>query len=201
MGSSTLRKRAAKMSPEMRKRQLLEAAISVFADKGIDGAKHADIAKHAGVSVPTTFAYFPTRDELIRAVLDEVAEVIIDTCLRPFLHGGSVRDRLQQTGQALVRLAKSDPDPVKVWVMWTAYFGEPYFELSLAFEKETSGLLCELIMSGASQPPPEDLVERTLLIIGTSRLVAQHAIRQDAEEGLERLINSVTDFALDFSTS
>lgn len=179
------------MTPELRRRQLLLTAVSVFAQKGIDGARHADIAKAAGVSVPTTFTYFPTRDELVRAVLAEVRQFILDGALNPFLHGGDIEERLWRSGRALISLARSDPDHMKVWIMWSAYFGEPYFELSQAFERETSDLLCEMITADSRSAPPADLRERTLLIIGVSRLVAQHAIQQDSDESLESLIGSV----------
>lgn len=179
------------MTPEMRRRQLLLTAVSVFAEKGIDGARHADIAKAASVSVPTTFAYFPTRDELVRAVLAEVRQFILEGVLNPFLHGGDTEQRLWSSGRALISLARSDPDHMKVWIMWSAYFGEPYFELSQAFERETSDLLCQMITADSRDDPPADLRERTLLIIGVSRLVAQHAIQQDSDESLESLIGNV----------
>ncbi|NVJ96548.1 MAG: TetR/AcrR family transcriptional regulator [Alphaproteobacteria bacterium] len=62
-----------RLSPEERRQQLLDAAVELFAERGIGEAKHADIAKRTGVSVATTFVYFPTREALIDAVLDEVA--------------------------------------------------------------------------------------------------------------------------------
>ena len=42
--------------------------MRVFARRGLGAARHAEIAKEAGVSVPAVFFYFPTREELVTAV-------------------------------------------------------------------------------------------------------------------------------------
>ena len=64
--------RAVQMAPDERRQQLLGIAIHVFATKGIDGARHGDVARAAGVSIPTVHAYFKTRNDLVSAVLDAV---------------------------------------------------------------------------------------------------------------------------------
>jgi AcrR family transcriptional regulator len=45
----------------------------VFAEGGLGAARHAEIAERAGVAVSTVFVYFPTREDLVRDVLDAVA--------------------------------------------------------------------------------------------------------------------------------
>ncbi len=55
--------------PEERPQQILDAALSVFAEHGIDGAKLEEIAARAGVSKGTIYLYFPSKEELFRAVI------------------------------------------------------------------------------------------------------------------------------------
>jgi AcrR family transcriptional regulator len=50
---------------------LLEAAESVFAEKGIDGARIEDIAARAGVAVGTIYNYFGDSTELLKALITE----------------------------------------------------------------------------------------------------------------------------------
>ena len=50
----------------------MDHAISVFAQRGIGRASHAEIAEREHVSVATVFNYFRTREELVDAVLSEV---------------------------------------------------------------------------------------------------------------------------------
>lgn len=55
--------------PEERPEQILDAALSVFAEHGIDAAKLEEIAARAGVSKGTIYLYFPSKEELFRAVI------------------------------------------------------------------------------------------------------------------------------------
>ena len=68
----TTRFRARRLSPTERRTQLLTCALRVFARRGLGEARHAEIAKEAGVSIPAVFFYFPTRADLVDAVLCEV---------------------------------------------------------------------------------------------------------------------------------
>lgn len=58
--------------PEERPGQILEAAIDAFAEHGIAAAKLEDIAARAGVSKGTIYLYFPSKEDLFRAVVREV---------------------------------------------------------------------------------------------------------------------------------
>ncbi len=48
--------------------EILEAALSVFAEKGFAAAKLAEIARRAGVSKAALYLYFETKEDLFRAV-------------------------------------------------------------------------------------------------------------------------------------
>jgi AcrR family transcriptional regulator len=55
--------------PEERPQQILDAALSVFAEHGIDAAKLEEIAARAGVSKGTIYLYFPSKEELFKEVV------------------------------------------------------------------------------------------------------------------------------------
>jgi AcrR family transcriptional regulator len=55
--------------PEERPRQILDAALEVFAERGLSQARLEDIAKRAGVSKGTIYLYFPNKEELFREVV------------------------------------------------------------------------------------------------------------------------------------
>ena len=61
--------------PEERPRQILEAALDVFGERGLAGARLDDIARHAGVSKGTIYLYFPNKEELFREV---VRAIVVD---------------------------------------------------------------------------------------------------------------------------
>jgi len=55
--------------PEERPRQILDAALAVFAERGLAAARLEDIAKRAGLSKGTIYLYFPNKEELFREVV------------------------------------------------------------------------------------------------------------------------------------
>src|SRR6476661_3924562 len=58
--------------PEERPRQILEAALEVFAERGLSDARLEDIAKRAGVSKGTIYLYFPNKEELFREMVRDI---------------------------------------------------------------------------------------------------------------------------------
>jgi AcrR family transcriptional regulator len=55
--------------PEARPGQILDAALEVFAARGVSAARLEDIGKRAGVSKATIYLYFPNKEELFREVI------------------------------------------------------------------------------------------------------------------------------------
>ena len=61
--------------PGERPRQILDAALEVFGERGLAGARLDDIARRAGVSKGTIYLYFPNKEELFREV---VRAIVVD---------------------------------------------------------------------------------------------------------------------------
>jgi AcrR family transcriptional regulator len=53
-----------------RRRDIIEAATSVFAQRGYHGGSLRDISKELGLSLTSLVHHFPTKSELLEAVLD-----------------------------------------------------------------------------------------------------------------------------------
>jgi AcrR family transcriptional regulator len=56
---------------QRRREQLIEAALVVFARKGVDGASVKDIARAAAVTPGLLYHYFDSKEDLVAAVLEE----------------------------------------------------------------------------------------------------------------------------------
>ncbi|MEU4699250.1 TetR/AcrR family transcriptional regulator [Nonomuraea dietziae] len=56
---------------EWRREQLLDAALKVFAAKGVDGASVKDIAEAAGVTPGLLYRYFESKEALVTTLLSE----------------------------------------------------------------------------------------------------------------------------------
>jgi len=56
--------------------RLLDATAKVLAEKGFSGARLADIAEEARIQAPAIYYYYPSREDLIEAVLFAGAEAM-----------------------------------------------------------------------------------------------------------------------------
>jgi AcrR family transcriptional regulator len=54
---------------EERPQELLEAALSLFVEKGFAATKTDEVAQRAGVSKGTLYLYYPSKEELLKAVI------------------------------------------------------------------------------------------------------------------------------------
>ncbi|MCX5756521.1 MAG: TetR/AcrR family transcriptional regulator [Gemmatimonadetes bacterium] len=81
--------------PEERPQQILIAAIEVFAEHGIADAKLEEIAARAGVSKGTIYLYFASKEELFRAVVQQLLVPRIVEVERA-LHDGTPTQQLER---------------------------------------------------------------------------------------------------------
>src|SRR3712207_5711458 len=56
---------------EARRRQLLDAALELYRATSYDEVKMADVAERAALAKGTVFLYFPTKEALFLALLEE----------------------------------------------------------------------------------------------------------------------------------
>ncbi|MDX2008194.1 MAG: TetR/AcrR family transcriptional regulator [Meiothermus sp.] len=59
---------------DLRREQILAAAIQVFSERGFQVAKMQEVANAAGISNGTVYNYFRSKDELLLALLAQLAE-------------------------------------------------------------------------------------------------------------------------------
>lgn len=65
-----------RLSPEARRRQLLDVAADVLTRHGVEAVQISEVASRAGVTRPIVYRYFPTREALVLAVLEDTGEAI-----------------------------------------------------------------------------------------------------------------------------
>ncbi len=114
--------RSKRLPPAERRAQLLACALRVFARRGLGRAAHAEVAEEAGVAVSTAFLYFPNREALVDAVLDEVERFYLGMAERIHTPEQPAREVIRRHGSAFLDSLESHPDHTRVWLDWsTAY--------------------------------------------------------------------------------
>jgi TetR/AcrR family transcriptional regulator len=82
---------------EARPQELLDAALALFVEKGFAAARAEEVAQRAGVSKGTLYLYYPSKEELFKAVIrHNLAERIAATALQVQAHRGPAAPLLNE---------------------------------------------------------------------------------------------------------
>ena len=114
-------------------RRILEAAESVFAETGFNGATTAEIARRAGIPKANLHYYFNTKDELYQKVLTGVLNTWLHTADEITAEADPAR-ALAHYITAKIELAREQPIPSRVFaneIIHGAPHLGPYLETSL----------------------------------------------------------------------
>ena len=90
---------------------VLDAALSVFAEHGLSGASTDEIARKAGISQPYLFRLFHTKKELFIASSDAAARDA--RTFQRAAEGKSGEEALQAMGEAYGELIRSNPNRLR----------------------------------------------------------------------------------------
>ena len=94
-------------SKEERREEILDAAMAVFAEKGVHGASTEEIAKLAGISQPYVFRLFGTKKELYMAVVARCFRRTLELMQRA-AEGKRGREAMDAIGLAYGELLETD---------------------------------------------------------------------------------------------
>jgi len=93
------------MSKDDRRQALVQAAFNEIAERGFEGLRTREVAAEVGVNIATLHYYFPTKEALIRGVV-ELSMQMFRSTLVP--HGSSA-EHLRNHLRAVRRLLRDEP--------------------------------------------------------------------------------------------
>ncbi len=86
---------------DARPQELLDAALALFVEKGFAATRSEEIAARAGVAKGTLYRYYPSKDELFKAMVRENLSVhIAESAAQAAQHRGAIAPLLQQMMRA-----------------------------------------------------------------------------------------------------
>lgn len=97
-----------------KKNAILEAAMEVFAERGLESSPTSEISRRAGVAEGTLFTYFKTKDDLINALYRELKLEMADAMLSGFPRKKSVRQRVEHVWNGFITWSISHGKEKKV---------------------------------------------------------------------------------------
>ena len=193
------RKRAERLQPEKRRKQLLECAIREFARSGIGAAVHADVAREASVSVPTVFQYFATSEILITEVITEVERFLLKILDETIGTTGSSTDTIRAVLLGFANAVDTYPDYIKIWMNWSTIIDGPTWPSYIKFQDRVLAKFETLIQQGKSAGEVHKEIDPTMgahLIMGSGHMIAQMKFRHRDDAMVDRFIQSLIERAL-----
>lgn len=102
--------------PEKR-RAILHAAVRVFAEKGYEGCRIADVARAAHVAYGLVYHYFRNKDELLESVFAEQWAILINAIRAVHEGPGTAADKVAGIYAFVFDVYKTAPAAVRVLIL------------------------------------------------------------------------------------
>ena len=100
-----------------RRRELLDAAVRVFARKGFHASRVGDIAKEAGVAHGLLYHYFRSKEQVLETIFRETWELLQADTERIETSGAPLREQLRRFARIYLGSWLATPDLVRVLVL------------------------------------------------------------------------------------
>jgi len=149
--------------------------MRVFARRGLGGAHHAEIAEEARVSVPTVFFYFPTREALVMAVLEEVARFLTEMTVTIHSSGGSAPEIVLAHAKAFADSVETHPDYARIWLDWSTAMRDEIWPHYLQFQERIVAIIANTIRRWRFEQKviDDEAEDDARLVVGSAHMVAQ----------------------------
>ena len=103
-------------APEGKRRQILDAAVRVFAAQGYEASRVGDIAKEAGVAYGLVYHYYGSKDAVLNAVFREAWGRLLAAVAAAEQTGTDAPEQLSLVVKIVLRSWRDDPDLVRLLV-------------------------------------------------------------------------------------
>ena len=97
-----------------RREAILRAAAKAFSDKGFSETRLSDIAEGAGIVTSTLYLYFDSKDEMLRAIAQDIREQFVAK-LGPLLQTLTSEASIDYAAGIVMDFAAENADTLKLW--------------------------------------------------------------------------------------
>jgi AcrR family transcriptional regulator len=108
---------ASKAPPIDKRRQILDAAIKVFARQGFHSTRVSDIADEAGVAYGLVYHYFSSKEEVLNELFTERWSLLLAAIDEADAAGAAPREKLATVASFIIESYRHDPELMKVIIV------------------------------------------------------------------------------------
>lgn len=105
-----------RLQPELRRQQIVDAAIQIFYEAGFEAASLRDLASRVGINKATIYHYFESKEEILAHIIDEVGHALLSGVRVGAATPGTGLDSLEAMIRFQIGYLESHVQQIKVLV-------------------------------------------------------------------------------------
>jgi TetR/AcrR family transcriptional regulator, fatty acid metabolism regulator protein len=134
-----------------KRRQILDAAIRVFATRGFHACRVSDVAEEAGVAYGLVYHYFGSKEEILNTLFSERWQIMLDAIAEIDRQPGvPARDKLYEVASFIIDSYRHEPDLMKVIIVEVTRAANSFGRDHLAKIREAYDMIGQIV-EGAQQ--------------------------------------------------
>jgi TetR/AcrR family transcriptional regulator, fatty acid metabolism regulator protein len=129
-----------------KRRQILDAAIRVFATRGFHACRVSDVADEAGVAYGLVYHYFGSKEEILNTLFSERWQIMLDAIAEiDRQHESSARDKLYLVASFIIDSYRHEPDLMKVIIVEVTRAANSFGRDHLAKIREAYDMIGQIV--------------------------------------------------------
>ncbi|KEI46012.1 TetR/AcrR family transcriptional regulator [Saccharopolyspora rectivirgula] len=177
MQAEQKQRRNRRLPREVRERQILTAAVDVFAARGFHAASMDEISEVAGISKPMIYAYLGAKEELFEACIRKEAERLIEAIGESVVPGSSPEQQLWQGLRGFFAYVNDNRAGWTVLHRQAASLQEPFISEFLEWRQRATGMIAELLARATERSPqprrPEQMLPFAAALVGAGESLVE----------------------------
>jgi AcrR family transcriptional regulator len=176
--------------------RIFDEAMRLFRERGFDAVSVGDIASAAGVSVPTFYAHYESKDHLILA-LPRPEDVV--RLVRAFPADMPTVELLRQVMVTTLTEGGGLEDPARVLERWRIIASSPSLRLTAAgFERATADMVLQALPPNEREDPRTPVTVTALMSAYTQILLrwAESDGKRPVEDVIDEVLSALRDLSI-----
>ena len=141
----------ARPAPADKRRQILDAAVRVFARQGFHTCRVSDIADEAGVAYGLVYHYFSSKEEILDTLFLERWDLMLRAIVEADRRESSPREKLRAIAAFIIDSYRHDPDLMKVIIVEVTRAANTFGRTHLAKIREAYGQIAAIVARGQAE--------------------------------------------------
>jgi AcrR family transcriptional regulator len=142
---------SARAKSQDKRRQILDAAVRVFARQGFHACRVSDVADEAGVAYGLVYHYFASKDEVLDTLFLERWNVMLELIREVDAEPTPPREKLRAIASFIVESYRHDPDLMKVIIVEVTRAANSFGDTHIGTIREAYDLIAGMIAKAQAE--------------------------------------------------